>query len=487
MLEINKLIEITVNETGGILSGELASLLVKEFNLTVDNARQLICRLEKPYLKLKLGFKNNQSFIFSESVDMKKCYKTLLMNLKEHSKAYYEVIIAIINNYGFFNKNQICNYLSSPIEEIKGHKTAMEIIDDLLKNGIIVEVRGELLQLNHNFIDLKAFNTNYSSYKGNEIKKVMVSNRFSNFVRFSNMCSFDSGKTIRENPNFASFQWSFSAPSYINGIKKKTKQNKDIISCFIAGDIFFINTNNHGYLDYYLKKIEIINMSKNSQPYLPYLIYEYIPEQQFKALKESGIILINIKEIFGETLANQLEILDKIFYDYKANIAQFYDYYKFQIVEELAPYFKSDKTIFLELTEYLFALYYYKKGYDINRINEVVMVGEESIIIDLCIEKEEEVVIFCIEGRKEKLKKIEFENWKLNYYTKLVQWINENKEFVNKKVSVVFISILGQEEDFDLCLDELGVALFTKDNFEELLLDIDGESNNLDEMFKEFM
>jgi hypothetical protein len=115
------------------------------------------------------------------------------------------------------------------------------------------------------------------------------------------------------------------------------------------------------------------------------------------------------------------------------------------------------------------------------------MVGEESIIIDLCIEKEEEVVIFCIEGRKEKLKKIEFEIWKLNYYTKLVQWIKENKEFINKKVSVVFISILGQEEDFDLCLDELGVALFTKDNFEELLLDIDGESNNLDEMFKEFM
>ena len=300
------LISSILEKKGPLLSGKLADELVAGFSISEVAARKQISRASAPVRKLKnVAFDNNQKFVYLDShFASTDFYDTVIEAIKDSSKAYYYFINAIINNNGFISANELPAYSCSPILPLKGHKPAATIIRDLIYIGLILDNGDGILQLNP-CVDISQ---NYTRFKSLEIAKRMVMNDFYDWARKINLVAYNSGRLLEQIPEFSKFQWNYTAPSYINGLRKGSTPG------FLVTDIILGKQVVEEDIEYFLSKINIINRMKKHALFIPFFICEGMNDKAFNRLKADGVVLGFVDKLFGkgylETLKSLMNVVE---------------------------------------------------------------------------------------------------------------------------------------------------------------------------------
>ena len=126
---------------GPMLSGELAKKFEREYGVSNTAARQALSRAKKPVSKISiLSFDKNQKFFYLENQYMSQGYIDSMMKaIKDSSQVNWAYICAFQSQNGYVAKEILPALVSSPIQNVKGHKTHQRVLEALLKCNIIEE------------------------------------------------------------------------------------------------------------------------------------------------------------------------------------------------------------------------------------------------------------------------------------------------------------------------------------------------------------
>lgn len=288
---------------GGILSGELAEYIANVYKIENSAARKRVERLTSPVHKLKGLFSDNQSFLYlSDNYNSQNYFESLEEAFRTSAKRCYAVIIAINYNHGIILKSDLANYTFSPTSKIKGHLLYSTLIDKLQKVGVLAEY-DELHFCLNNYIS-ENINPNYRHCKSLQFVKSLVLNQFSTWSKNIGLCSFNTGQLNKE---VGGFQFSFASPTYLNGLV--TYKNGKPMPGFLVADILIGNTTSTKEIDFFLQKINAIRASNPTIKLLPVLIVDGVDIHALNSLKEKGVLIATIREIFGESYNELLKNL----------------------------------------------------------------------------------------------------------------------------------------------------------------------------------
>lgn len=292
-----------LKKDGPMLSGRLGEKLADEEDIGLEAARQRICRAGPPIRRTTLGYKNNQSFVYlQEHLNSDRYWNAMKLSLKNSSKAYYALLNSCFFHSGFAKKAQLAAYGFSPVKKLKRHFLYSSIIDELQKNGLISVFDDETLEVNDKLFQ----QSSYNQFRAIEIAKTHVMQNFHDRMRNLNFVSFDTGKCLSEHAEFGKFQWGFTSPSYLNGLKER--KGEKYLPGFIVADILIGKKVAKIDIEFFLQKIAILQQTK-VRPFIPFLICDNVEEKTFKRLKSQGIAIGRVRELFGTTYAEALQLL----------------------------------------------------------------------------------------------------------------------------------------------------------------------------------
>lgn len=292
-----------IENQGGILSGELGEYIAITHNIKETAARKRVERLTSPIHKLKGLFADNQSFIYhSDNYNSPAYFIKLEEAFKTVAKRCFAIIVAINYHHGLILKSDLPNYSFSPTRNLKGHIKYSTLIEKLLKAKVIFDYDDTHFCLNELLSDNSEPNFRY--FKAIQFTKDLVVNQFLNWSRKIGLTSFNAGVLNKE---VGGFQFSFAAPSYINGLVQY-KENKPNPG-FVVVDILIGNSTTIKQVDFFLQKINAIRASNPAIKLFPALILDGVEPMALNKLKKTGVLIATIRELFGENYNELLKTL----------------------------------------------------------------------------------------------------------------------------------------------------------------------------------
>lgn len=303
---MDRVVEL-LKKYGPIISGDLARLYEKTYGASNEAARKAISRAKPPVKKLyKLKFDKNQLFYYLESQFMTEKYKqSLLQAIEQHSKINYTYIQAFLAQSGYISEKILPAFVSAPVGKLKNHKMHSAILKNLIETKIITEFSEERYALNPTFFDT----TNLNRSIGLEIAKKTIVNDFNSWARGVNLISYDKGRTLFDAPEFAQFQWAYTAPSYIQPLHS----NKENQPGFIIADVFYGSTATLESIRFFIDKLNIIRSYKNIKPFLPVFIVDKIEPDALRILKENKVMVAILNNFFSDKYTSLLNELVNAF------------------------------------------------------------------------------------------------------------------------------------------------------------------------------
>lgn len=299
MTNIDKYIEYQ----GGILSGKLAEYIEKAENIGNSAARKRIERLQSPIHKLTGLFSDKQSFLYhSDKYNSQIYFEKLEEAFQISAKRCYAIIVAINYNHGIILKTDLPSYTFSPTTKIIGHLLYTTLIEKLIKVGVLIEYDDFHYCLNGYLAD--SIEPNFRHCKALEFTKKLILNQFSTWSKNIGLCSFNAGQL---NNVVGGFQFAFTSPTYITGLV--TYKNHKPNPGFLVADILIGNTTSKKEVDFFLQKISSIRASNPTIKLFPVLIVDNVDIHALNSLKEKGVLIATIREIFGESYNELLKNL----------------------------------------------------------------------------------------------------------------------------------------------------------------------------------
>lgn len=296
-------LEKYIKDQGPTLSGQVAQMLVEKEGISESAARKRIERLASPIHKLTGLFSEKQSFIYhQEDYNNETYFQNLAEAFETSGKRYAAVIKAIDYHHGVILKDDLANYSISPTINIKGHLKFSTLIEKLTKVGVILDYDESHWQLN-GYLASK-LEVNFRHYKAIEFSKNLLANNFNAWCRKIGLVSFKKGDF---NSSVSGFQFAYTAPSYISGLtvyKASIPQPG-----FVVADILIGNTTGLKEIDFFIQKINIIKARTPNIRLFPILIVDGVDVNALNKLKQAGIMIASIKEIFGESYNELLKSL----------------------------------------------------------------------------------------------------------------------------------------------------------------------------------
>jgi hypothetical protein len=442
------IIEQILQTRGPILSGVLAQELAKHsINLTL--ARKQISRVTHPIKKLRLGFENNQSFVYLENqTDTKEYWENLTQCLKTSSQAYYSYLNAFLIHYGFVYKSQLTAYTFSPVQNLKGHLHSNNIVERLIKSRIISDFDENIFQINSNIYA----GHNFSRFRAIELAKKQISEDFISWARNTNLISYHTARSLDTTAEFGKFQWCFTSPSYVNSISRFKKGKPQ--PGFIVADILIGRKLKADDIGFFLKKVEIIKQQRNVSAFIPFLICDNLEENAFKAVKSKGVITGFVRELFGAAYSETLRLL-------------------VETVTEATKIITTNPDQFIELSKKLSALqgrfgnikgdmfefvvgYFYTINNDRIEIGKVIKEREsgKNKEIDVFVNAANQLRVVECKGQKLPVTKSFIETWLDEKITIIRKWILSQDDYCKKEIIFEIWSTSGFEKDALLLLQQ---------------------------------
>ncbi|MBS0029311.1 hypothetical protein, partial [Chitinophaga hostae] len=282
-----------LEEHGPTLSSDLIIHIVSSSKVSESAARKKIERLTSPVHKLNGYFADRQSLLYHQSdFNNENYFEGLARAFEKAGKRYSAIITAMNYHHGIIAKKDLANYSFSPITDKKGHLTFHSLIENLMKLGVIYEYDNDHYQLNSSLFQKEEINYRY--YKAIEFTKNLLLNNFNAWSRNLGLVSYAKGEY---NNQVSGFQFSYTAPSYISGLV----QSKDGIlkPGFLTADVLIGNNTGINETSFFIKKIDIIKASSPGIRLFPVLIMDGVEVNALNKLKQNGVFIANIREIFG--------------------------------------------------------------------------------------------------------------------------------------------------------------------------------------------
>lgn len=418
---------------GPMLSGKLGGKLADEESLRLEAARQRLRRTRPPIRKITLGYKDNQSFVYlQEHFNSDRYWNAIKLSLKNSSKAYYALLNSCFFHSGFAKKSQLAAYGFSPVKKLTRHLLYSSIIKNLQKNRLISEFDDETLEINDKLFEQK----NYNQFKAIEIAKTQVMQDFHDWVRNLNLGSYNTGKCLGEHAEFGKFQWGFTSPSYLNGLKKWG--GKKVLPGFIVADILIGRKIDGIDAEFFLKKIEILQQQEKTRPFIPFLICDNVEERTFKRLKSHGIAIGRVRELFGTSYAEALQLL----IDTIANATKIVNKNPDQFVElcekisKLGDKFKNMKG---DLFEFVVG-YFYSRDHFPLEIGKIIRESEtrKPKEIDVFVKGSDMLTVVECKAHKSPLDETEVKKWLTENIPVIRKWILSQDDYKKRNWSLNF-------------------------------------------------
>lgn len=296
-------LEKYIKDKGGLLSGELAQFLCDTENISPEAARKRIERIKSPLHKLKGLFEDNQSFIYhSDNYNNSDYFLNLEKAFKSSGKRCHAILEAINYHHGLILKKELANYSFSPIIKIKGHMLYSTLIEKLNRAQVIHSIDDDHYCLN-SFLSDK-IDLNLRHFKAIQFSKDLLLNQFSIWCKNIGLTSYSQATF---NSQVGGFQFSFTAPSYINGLVQYKEKVPN--PGFLVADILIGNSTDSDTIDFFLQKISSIRASNRSAKLIPVLIVDGTSTSAFNQLKKLGVLIATVREIFGDSYNELLKSL----------------------------------------------------------------------------------------------------------------------------------------------------------------------------------
>lgn len=328
----------------------------------------------------------------------------LLSSMKEHSIAYYSVIQTFFNNRGYINKKHSASFTRCPVEKLEKHITFSTVIGKLLSSNIISPVDTDIYKIS----EKKFSSLNYSEFKAKELAVKIITEDFYRWSRNINLVAYNSGKTFFDNAVFSKFQWCFSAPSYITGVKRDGKQG------VIVADVLIDKYVTEDDVDFFIPKINTIKKFKNHINFIPIFIVISTSIEAFEKLKRMGVVILTIRNWLGKdyemAITNLIILVSNAEKIVKKNPEKYLEY--LDSICKIESKSGNMKGVLFELSVY----YHLSKDYPNIELNKFIKnPGNESI---------NEIDIYCSNGKEIRIIECKGSSNKLDIET-VKKWLNE--------------------------------------------------------------
>lgn len=317
-------IETILFQHGPLMSSELARQLGIKESIPINTASQKVSRSKK-IEKIKGFYTSNQSFCFlkvHENNDI--FYDRFIKSLFDNGKKYWYCLNALRLHGGTLSKEFLECYTNYPVLALKGHIPFGKVLQKFVEQGI-------LIYSNSYYSIAPKFNLSRNTSVANktiELIKIDTLSSFKSLVRNTGMISYNSGASFAE---YGKFRWAFKGVSTITGLFQNEKPG------FLLADILLGNSIYKNDVDFFVEKIKHIQSFKNASRIIPFLIVDDLDKDALSLLKQRGIVIGFIGELFGQKYAETLKELVTILTNAGASLKKNPDKY-LDLIKQLKIY-----------------------------------------------------------------------------------------------------------------------------------------------------
>lgn len=313
-------LEEILSNNGPLMSSQLAKELEKVKNIPYNTASQQVSRSHK-IRKIKGFFVSNQSLCYlQEHIDEGILFQALSDAMFESGKKYWYCINAIRLHGGIITQRYLECYTNYPILALKSHLPFKIVMQKFVKEEILI-FDGNYYMFSPKFERQSATHLSYTTI---ELIKDDILSHFESLTKNIGLISYNTGKTFAE---FGKFRWAFKGVSTISGVMNNN------VSGFLLADIMIGHPIYAKDVNFFIEKLKHIQTFKNASKIIPFLLVDDLDREALLLLKQNGIVVGLIPELFGQKYAETLKELISILNNAGASLKQSPEKYLDLIVE----------------------------------------------------------------------------------------------------------------------------------------------------------
>lgn len=430
-----------LQETGPLMSSELAIHLEKRFGIIKNTASQTVSR-DKSISKIKGFYSSRQAFCFLEAdKDSPDFFDKLLESMFVHGKKYWYCLNALKMNGGIISQRYLESYTNYPVVPLKSHLPFKKVLQNFVSEGI-------LIYNDDQFLLTPKFNvtfTNYVHYKTIEAIKDTVLDNFHSLCKNIGLISFDSGELFGE---YGKFRFGFKGPSYVTGLIEDGKNG------FVVADVLIGHPIYEKDVSFFVDKIKTIKQFQKSSRLIPFLLVDDLDKDALALLKKNGIVVGFIGELFGKKYAETLKELIGILNNAGASLKQSPEKY-IDLIKELKKYNEGlANNIKGTLFEFVIGHFHSVKCQSIDLGREIIDEDGRHEMDVLSFYSDKIVVSEC-KATKSKIDFEAIEKWGDRKLPAFFKWIKKQETHKEKEIEFEYWSTSGFTEGAEERLEHL--------------------------------
>jgi hypothetical protein len=317
-------IEKILHECGPIMSSELTRKLEKVESIPNNTASQRVAR-NKEISKIKGFFKSNQSLCYLPIQEKDgELFEVLIKSLFENGRKYWYCLNAIRLHGGIIERKYLECFTNYPISPLKKHLPFDKVMQLFVSEDILV-FSGNNYLLSPRFGQIRP---NILSQNTIDLIKSDTLSHFESLTKNIGLISYNTGEKFAE---YGKFRWAFKGVSTITGIINNGKPG------FLLADIIIGTPILKEDVLFFVEKIKHIQSFKNATKLIPFLIVDDLDKAALQYLKQHGIIVGFIGELFGHKYAEAIKELISILDNAGASLKKAPDKY-LDLIKELKKY-----------------------------------------------------------------------------------------------------------------------------------------------------
>lgn len=340
------------------MSSDLARRL-EAFGVVYNTASQIVTRA-KDILKIKGFFKSQQALCYlphhNEDEDL---YNALSDALFSFGKKYWYTLNALKMHSGTVSRKYLECYTNYPIMELKKHIPFSEVMKKFVEEDVLV-FNGDSYNISPKLEKQPANSLLNRTIE--HIKDQLLAD-FKAYTKNIGLISYETGELFAE---YGKFRWGFKGVSPVIGLRQNEKFG------FLLADVLIGKAIYKRDVEFFVSKLDHIQSFQNASRLMPFLIVDNLDTEAFLYLKQHGVVVGFIKELFGTKYAELLKELISILTNAGASLKSNPDQYLL-LIEELKNFNVSfSKSIKGTLFEYLIGHIHSKKCRSIDIGREIV-------------------------------------------------------------------------------------------------------------------
>jgi len=426
-------IENILEDSGPTISSDLARKVAEKESISYNTASQRVSR-ESGLERLEGFFKSNQSLVFlPKHREDGEVLRFLARQMELHGKKYWFTLNSIRYHSGTLSRRFLETYSFYPIEALESHLTFNQVMQKFVKEDILVYGTDDYTfsrRLRYNGLNPFLSHTL-------ETIKLNVLDSFSSQAKNIGLVSYDSGELFAE---YGKFRWAFKGVCPVRGLKN----GKDF--GFVLADILLGRPTRKKDVEFFIKKIEAVQSFQNASRIIPVLLVDSLDHEAMMWLKEKGVVLGFVKELFGSKYAETLNDLITILTNAGASLAKNPNKY-LELIAELRKY--NDgllKNIKGALFEYVAGHYYIYKHANIEMGREIFE-NKGLHDIDIMSTFNDRVVFAECKGRISPTPIEDINKWLKVKVPAFRTWFGKQEANKSKVVEFEYWSSAGYTED----------------------------------------